>query len=127
MIRIPRAALWITMWPGYELSWSAMLRRRRISEPYTEWDISSCRDGLLLESFADFNIVLQDIGQKFRETDALLLRPAREVLPDTPLDRGGQENPCARRDMMQASNAFAEIDLSEHVVVNRLVIHTACS
>src|SRR6266545_1323653 len=42
---------------------------------------------------------------------------AREVFPNAALNRDGQKDLSAGRDMMKASNAFAEIDFLRHLAV----------
>jgi hypothetical protein len=49
-----------------------------------------------------------------------------EVFPNASLDRSGQKDLCAGRQVMKAANSLAEVDLSGHLVVfDRPVIHTS--
>ena len=76
------------------------------------------------QRLVDLDIALQHFGQKFRQIDALSFGLTGEVLPHAPFDGGGHEDLRVRRDVMEAANTFAEVNLGRHVViVERWMVH----
>ncbi len=72
----------------------------------------TAKAAVLLECFDDLDVSLQDVGEKFREADALACSSVREVLPDSSLNGCGQKYWCVRWDTMTAACSFAEVNLS---------------
>src|SRR5580698_1370236 len=71
----------------------------------------------LFQRLVDFNVSLEDVGKKVGQFDAIILRLCRQVLPNAAFDGGGNEDLRSGRDVMETTNALAEVDFSWHAVI----------
>jgi len=85
----------------------------------TTWESNVAATLVLLQRLVSFVLALWGIGQELRQIDTLFLGFSREVFPDATLDRSRQEDLCTRRDVMETSDSFAEVDLCRHRFIFR--------
>src|SRR5208282_5400173 len=78
------------------------------------WENNLAATAVSLQRLVNLDITLQYVGQELRQINAFLFGLTGEVFPDASLDRSRQEDLCARRNVMQTSDSFAEVDLGRH-------------
>ena len=66
---------------------------------------------LLLQRLVNLDVTPQYVGQEVRQIDTLLFSLTGEVLPDTSLNRDGQEDFRPGRNVMKTPYSLTEVDL----------------
>ena len=77
----------------------------------------------LFQGFINFNVTLQNVGEKLREANTFAFGLVGKIFPNTSLDRSWQEDSGIRRNMMTASCGFTEVNFHGHFFVDRFVCH----
>jgi hypothetical protein len=75
------------------------------------WESNVAATPVLLQCLVNLDITFQYVGQELRQINAFLFGLTGEVFPDASLNRSRQEDLCARRNVMETSDSFAEVDL----------------
>ena len=84
---------------------------------------SSALESPLFQGFIDFNVALQNVGEKLREANTFAFSLLRKIFLYTSLDRSWQKDSRVRGDKMTASYGLAAIDFRWHFFVGGLVCH----